>query len=458
MFDDLTVLFVEDDPDVRVGSQQALELAGLRVRTFDSAEAVCGVITRDMPAVLVSDIRLPGMDGQQLMKLVLAIDPQLPVILITGHGDISMAVDAMRNGAYDFLEKPFASETLTEVVQRALEKRSLNIEVAALRRKLAGRDGIEARILGRSSAISRVRETIMSLADTDADILVCGETGTGKELVARCLHDFGRRGKANFVAINCSGMPETLFESEVFGHEAGAFTGALKRRIGKVEHARGGTLMLDEVETMPLSLQAKLLRTLQEREFERLGSNQLIPMECRVIACTKADLRELSTAQRFRGDLYYRLSVVQLEIPSLRERREDIPELFEHFALQAATRYARELPQVSAAQMHNLVAYSWPGNVRELHNIANQFVLGLLSDKLDPLHLARAGSRTLPEQLDCFERYLIEEALKRHDGRVAAVSDDLGVPRKTLYAKIKRLGLSAADFGEEVSSNASSAD
>jgi len=435
----LEVLFVEDDDAVRLGSTQALQLAGLRVSGFGSAEKVLAQVSPGLAAVLVTDVRLPGMDGLELLSRALRIEPTLPVILITGHGDISMAVQAMRLGAYDFLEKPFSPEQLSDVVQRALEKRALSLEVERLRSQLAGYDSIEARLIGRSPAMQQLRRLVRDLASSEADVLVLGETGTGKELVARCLHEGSRRRSGNLAAINCGGMPEALFESEMFGHEAGAFTGAAKRRIGKIEHARGGTLFLDEIETMPMNLQVKMLRTLQERQFERLGSNELRPMDSRVIAATKADLLSAAREGKFRDDLYYRLGVVVLQLPPLRERREDIPLLFTHFGAQAALRHERQLPPVNSHHLEALMAHSWPGNVRELRNIADRFVLGLWDGESRMQDTAR-GERSLEEQMAQFERYLIQEALDACNGSAASAAERLGLPRKTLYDKIRRLG------------------
>lgn len=447
MFEGLKVLFVEDDPAVRLGSQQALQLAGLEVQAFESAEKVRKQIIPDFPGILVSDIKLPGMDGLELLRQAKNVDPELPVILVTGHGDISMAVQAMREGAYDFIEKPFSSERLSEVVKRAMEKRKLTLEVQSLRRRLENRQGIDSEILGQTPALEQVRRTILNLADTDAYVLVLGETGTGKELVARCLHDYGNRREKNFVALNCGGMPETLFESEVFGYEAGAFTGAVKRRIGKIEHAGGGTFFLDEIESMPLSMQSKLLRALQERQFERLGSNDLLPMDCRVIAASaRTDLRELASQHQFRIDLYYRLSVLEITIPPLRERREDIPLLFEHFVLKAEQRYNRQAPSFSRTQLHRIMGYDWPGNVRELRNMADRFVLGMQSDVHQPLTGSKPGLQSLGEQVDQYERHLIEEALRANKGRASAASEALGLPKQTLYDKMRRFGLSTEEF------------
>jgi len=444
MSDSPLTLFVEDDPAVRLGSTQALQLAGFRVRAVGTAEQAIPHIAPGFSGVVVTDVKLPGQSGLQLLDHVQKIDAGIPVILVTGHGDISMAVGAMRNGAYDFIEKPFSSEKLAEVVGRALEKRQLSLEVDALRGKLANFESIEAKIVGRSNAIIRLRRAILNIATTSADVLITGETGTGKELVARCLHDFSRRADSPYAALNCGGLPESLFESEVFGHEAGAFTGASKRRIGKIEHAADGTLFLDEIETMPSSLQVKLLRTLQERQFERLGSNEVHRMGCRVIAATKTDLLNPPKEHPFRTDLYYRLSVVILQVPPLRDRREDIPMLLSHFMLQAALRYERPVPEVDTATLHELLNRSWPGNVRELRNVADRLVLGMPS--VGERGPAQAAPATLDEQLMQYEQYLIREALTLSKGKAAAASERLGIPKKTLYDKMKRLGLALQEF------------
>lgn len=437
------VLYVEDEPAVRLGSTQALQLAGFEVRGFASAEQVSPHLLPGFNGVLVTDVRLPGLDGLGLLQKAQQIDKDMPVILVTGHGDISMAVQAMRMGAYDFIEKPFSPEQLSEVVRRAIEKRSLSLEVESLRNRLFSQSAIEAKIIGHSSGITELRRVILDIASTNADVLITGETGSGKELVARCLHDYGRRKAKTFAALNCAGLPELLFESEVFGHEAGSFTGAAKRRIGKIEHATGGTLFLDEIESMPLTLQVKLLRTLQERRFERLGSNELLNMDCRVIAATKSDLLHPPPEAPFRSDLYYRLSVVVLHIPALRERREDIPALFNHFLLQAALRYERPVPAITSQRMQELMIYSWPGNVRELRNAADRMVLGM-----PVIESADAGfaSRSLDEQIALFEQHLIKEALTASSGSAVLASEALKIPKKTLYDKLKRFGLTAEEF------------
>ncbi|MQY51653.1 sigma-54-dependent transcriptional regulator [Rhodocyclus gracilis] len=440
----LLTLIIEDAPDVALGCAQALQLEGLAAECVGSAELARRRLSADFRGIVVSDVRLPGQDGMSLLRELQSLDAELPVVLITGHGDVTMAVQAMKDGAYDFLQKPFAPEQLVDVVRRAIEKRRLVLEVRDLRRQLEQREHLAARLIGDSSGMARVRELIGALASSAADVLIHGETGTGKELVARCLHDASPRRRGNFVAINCGGLPETLFESEIFGHEAGAYTGAGKRRIGKIEHANGGTLFLDEIESMPLAMQIKLLRVLQERTLERLGSNTPIAIDCRVIAATKEDLLALAGQGRFRADLYYRLSVATLPLPPLRERREDIPLLFEHFMLQAAARHQRPLTPPQSGRIRRLMGYPWPGNVRELRNVADRCVLGIEGGS-PPFGEATgdtAGNtaRPLAETVEAFERALIADALRRH-GSLARTAEALAIAKTTLHDKVRKYGL-----------------
>jgi len=441
MTEPLRVLIVEDDPHVLLGCQQALALEDIASEGVGSAEEALALIGDNFAGIVVSDIRLPGIDGLELLSRLKAGDPSLPVVLITGHGDISMAVGAMRAGAYDFMEKPFSPERLVDVVRRALEQRGLSREVSSLRRQLAGRSALESRIIGRSPAMEALRELIANIGDTSANVLIEGETGTGKELVARCLHDFSRRQAHAFVALNCGGLPESLFDSEIFGHEANAFTGAGKRRIGKIEHADQGTLFLDEIESMPMAMQIKLLRVLQERSLERLGSNQSIEVDCRVIAATKADLESLSQQSQFRSDLYYRLNVVTLELPPLRERREDILMLFEHFLQLSALRFDREPPVLEASTVQRLMSHDWPGNVRELRNVAERHALGLPAFKKSASD-APQQALNFAEAVEAFERNLLSEALQRSGGNQSQASQELGMAKTTLFDKVKKYGLS----------------
>ncbi|WP_024278140.1 sigma-54 dependent transcriptional regulator [Xanthobacter sp. 126] len=436
------VLLVDDEEMIRLSIEQTLDLAGIDVTAFASAEAALPAIGRDYPGIVVTDVRLPARDGLELLADIRRRDPELPVVLITGHGDVAMAVSAMREGAYDFIEKPFVSDAFVEVVKRALEKRALVLENRRLRTALDRGDAIERHLVGQSAAIRRLRDDVAQLASTSADVLVLGETGAGKEQVARALHEGGARRDKPFVAVNCGAIPESMFESEMFGHEAGAFTGAGKRRIGKIEHASGGTLFLDEVESMPLAMQVKLLRVLQDRRIERLGSNTPVPVDLRVIAATKEDLGALADAGGFRKDLFFRLDVVKLALPPLRERREDIPLLFELFLVQAAVKYQRPVVEVPPSLRRVLMLADWPGNVRELKNAAERHMLGFLAPDFTG---GAAAAPSLNELLDRVERLVIEDALKASGHRVSAAALALNIPRKTLHDRMKRLGLTPTD-------------
>jgi len=446
MTTDLMVYLVEDDAAVRKGCEQALRLADIPVQAFADGESAQAAWEAHLPAVLISDVRLPGADGFALLQAMQQRDRELPVVLVTGHGDVTMAVQAMREGAYDFIEKPFAPDRLVEVTRRALERRRLWLENCRLRDQLS-MAGAMPRI-GQSAAMQRVQQLIGALATTDVDILINGETGSGKEVVASAIHaTSGRSGP--FVALNCGALPESVFESEIFGHEAGAFTGAVKRRIGKIEYASGGTLFLDEIESMPLDLQVKLLRVLQDRTVVRLGSNTPVPVECRVIAASKADLKAEAAAGRFRPDLYYRLNVVSIDLPPLRQRREDIPFLMAGFLQGAALRFDRPQPEWSATDMLRWQQYDWPGNVRELKNVAERFCLGLpdgLGGGAEEVAVPLAAGASLTEKLEQAERGFIEAALKEAQGQVARAAELLQLPRKTLYDKLARLGIAAEQF------------
>jgi two-component system C4-dicarboxylate transport response regulator DctD len=444
----LAVLYIEDDELVRRASVQSLQLAGFDVTGHASAEAAMRAVHAGFPGVIVSDIRLPGMSGLDLLAQCRERAPDVPVILVTGHGDISMAVQAMRDGAYDFIEKPFASERLIETVRRALERRTLVLENLALRRELAGQQAVAPRIIGRSPAIEQVRRLIANIAPTDASVLINGDTGAGKELIARSLHELSPRRDKPFIAVNCGALPEPMFESEMFGYEPGAFTGAARRRIGKLEHASGGTLFLDEIESMPPGLQVKLLRVLQDGVLERLGSNQSIRVNCRIVAAAKGDMLEHVAAGLFRRDLLYRLNVVTIALPPLAERREDIVPLFEHFLLDAAVRYERPAPILTDRQRASLMQRDWPGNVRELRNAADRLVLGVAEDGAPAAAGAADDSQSLKERVEQFERAVIAQALEQVNGVVAAAADRLQLGKATLYEKIKRYGLAARGDGE----------
>ncbi|MFQ6573556.1 sigma-54-dependent transcriptional regulator [Pseudomonas sp. UM16] len=447
----IQVILVDDDPHLRQALSQTLDLAGLKVLSLGDAQNLAARIDSDWPGVLVSDIRMPGIDGLELLQQVQAQDPDLPVLLITGHGDVPLAVQAMRAGAYDFLEKPFASDALLDSVRRALALRRLVLDNRSLRLALSDRQELSTRLVGQSSPMQRLREQIGALAGTRADVLILGETGAGKEVVARALHDLSSRRDGPFVAINAGALAESVVESELFGHEPGAFTGAQKRRIGKFEFANGGTLFLDEIESMSLDVQVKLLRLLQERVVERLGGNQQIPLDIRIIAATKEDLRQSADQGRFRADLYYRLNVAPLRIPPLRERGDDILVLFQHFADAASERHGLPAHALQPPQRALLLRHNWPGNVRELQNAAERFALGLelaLDGEAPPHsqeHPVIASSGNLSEQVEHFERSLIAAELAQSHSSMRSLAEALGIPRKTLHDKLRKHGLSFAD-------------
>lgn len=439
-----SVIFIDDEPAIRQVMRQSLSLDDLSAECYDSGITALQAINDEFPGVVLCDYNMPAMNGLEVLQRVRQIDSSIPVIILTGQGDISTAVNAMQLGAYDFIEKPFNQEELTELLKRALEKRHLALENRFLKSQLRHLAQPGPRLLGESKKMKHLMHLVDSVIDTSADILLNGETGSGKDALARYIHEGSPRRQHNFVAINCGAMPENLIESELFGHEPGAFTGADKRRIGKFEHADKGTLFLDEVESMPLALQVKLLRVLEERKVERLGSNKPIPVDVRIIAATKVDLKALSDQGEFRSDLFYRLNVVELDIPPLRERPEDIHLLFHHFVLVAAARYQRESVPLNPQQMMQLTQHSWPGNVRELRNLAERYVLmgmAALSDTGNAMMGSIEFKQTLAEAVDAFESAYIEQALKDCHGSIKDTMTQLGLPRKTLYDKMKKYAI-----------------
>ncbi len=448
-----TVLLVDDEAMVRKSTEKWLTMAGFEVIGCDSGAEALKHISESFRGIVVSDVKMPEMSGLEFMALALTEVPGLPVVLVTGHGDVDMAISAMRKGAYDFIEKPFNPERLVETIQRACEKRRLMLDNLRLQQHLASSTGIDKRLIGISPVIQRLKQEIITLADLDTNVIIYGETGTGKELVAQSLHEFSTRNKAHFVPINCGAIPEALIESELFGHEAGAFTGASKRRIGKFEYASGGTLFLDEIESMPLHLQIKLLRALQEGVIERLGGNAPIAVDLRVIAAAKTDLR---VDDNFREDLFYRLNVTQLHIPPLRERLEDAPLLFEHYLRMTAQSHECEpriLPEQDIRALHS---YQWPGNVRELKNVAMRYALdkrvsvsAILFPDDQPMQLSELSgdiSQPLAIQVAAFEAEVIKRSLAEHEGNIKAVMDMLDLPRRTLNQKMAKYGLHRSDF------------
>jgi two-component system C4-dicarboxylate transport response regulator DctD len=429
------VAFIDDDADLRAANVQALEVAGLEVIAFASPAAALASLGRDFPGVVVTDIRMPQIDGHEVFRRLREIDPDLPVILITGHGDVDEAVAALKQGAYDFVPKPYSTERLESSIRRALQTRRLVLDNRHLR-ALARRPESDDLLLGDSPVMQRLRATVRQVAEADIDVLVEGETGVGKEVAARALHRGSSRRGRPFSAINCAALPQESVEAELFGHEAGAFAGAGRRRIGRIEAAHGGTLFLDDVENVPLAVQTKLLRVLEEREITPLGANEVRAVDFRVVASTKLDLAQAVERGDFRADLFFRLNVIRVRVPPLRERPGDIPLLFARFLHDAALRQRRDPPAMTEAVRRRLMDHDWPGNVRELRHFAEQVLLGLAAEPQLP-----EPSLRLPERIEAYEAQILRDTLTATHGDVRGAIQRLGVPRKTLYDKLRRHGI-----------------
>jgi DNA-binding NtrC family response regulator len=450
------VLVVDDEPGVRASVKMVLDGVCIVLEASDGPAALEAVRSGDVDVCLL-DVRLPGMEGIEVLERLKRLDAGLEVVLVTAVRTVRTAVEAMKLGAYDYLTKPFAVEDLRSVVNRALERRALHREVRYLRDELARHEGFD-QLVGRSPAMRRVYEIVRQIADTTATVLITGESGTGKELIARAIHRQGGRRDRPFVAVNCAALPAELLESELFGHERGAFTGAHARRLGKFEMAHTGTLLLDEVGSLRLDLQPKLLRVLQEREIERVGGSRAIGIDVRIIAATNADLRQAVAAGRFREDLFYRLHVVPIAVPPLRHRREDVAPLARHFMAKYARQFGKTVTDLSPGALGALERYHWPGNVRELENIVARSV-ALASEptvQLDqiPLDVALAPAEaTAEDQLNLrearhdVERLLILRALDRAGGNQTVAARLLGMHRNTLLVKLAQLGLRTPEPG-----------
>jgi len=440
----MRVLLVEDEPDLRQSTAQALDLAGMTVQSFANGDRVPELVSFGLPGVVLTDIRMPGIDGMTLMNRIHEIDRDIPVILLTGHGDVQLAVRAMREGAHDFIEKPFSVSQLTEIVARAIDYRRLVLENRVLRAAAGQADDLEQRLVGRSTAMIDLRRRVRTLGPSEADILIVGETGAGKEVTARALHDLSPRARRPFVVIDCAAIPATLIESELFGHEVGAFPGAIRARFGKFEHARGGTILLDDIGSMPLDMQGKLLRVIQDRTISRIGSHDVVDLDLRFMATSRVPLEAEVAAGRFRADLLYRLNVVTLQVPTLAARREDVALLFLKLLAEAGARHRIEPPPVPPPVIAALGSRDWPGNVRELRNAADRYALGLgIADDTAP----DTDPPRLADRVAAFERREIEAALSAHRGALRPVYEALGLSRKTLYEKMVKLGIDKSAFG-----------
>ncbi|MFH1115914.1 MAG: sigma-54 dependent transcriptional regulator [Pseudomonadota bacterium] len=451
-----TVLVVDDEKNYLVVLEDMLEDEGYQVLTASSgAEALEFIQTKPVDTVL-SDIKMPGMTGIELLDRIKAVDPDLPVILMTAYAEVDQAVEAMKKGALDHLQKPFDNKDVKRAVARGAEKRSLIKNIRHLETELGSLWG---NIIGKSKAMDTVFTIMKRVADTPTTVLVVGESGTGKELVARGLHKASSRSSAPFVSINCAALPENLLESELFGYEKGAFTGASGLRQGKFEFADGGSLFLDEVGEMALNLQVKLLRVLQEHEFQRVGGNNDIRVDVRIIAATNKDLKEEVDAGRFREDLYFRLNVVRIDVPPLRDRRSDIPVLVAHFVAKFTEKLGRIVHAVDPEVMTALFRYSWPGNVRELENVIERSLVLCRGTTIKPedlppeirespeieegLDTLISWEKGLAETLDAIEERMIRQALKKTRNVQAQAAKILGISRSNLQYKMKKFGLLA---------------
>ncbi|MBI5521991.1 MAG: sigma-54-dependent Fis family transcriptional regulator [Desulfarculus sp.] len=446
------ILIVDDEKNYLLVLDALLSEAGYEVATADGGARALTILEEDEPDLMLTDMRMPRMTGLELIKASKERRPDLPVIVMTAYGTVENAVEAMKSGAVDYIMKPFENQELLLTVQRALKLSRLLAQNRLLREEVAQGQGF-GQIVGDSKAMRQVYEMVDKVAATKATVLITGESGTGKELIARAIHSRSPRAEEPFVAVNCMALSETLLESELFGHEKGAFTGAAGRRKGRFELADKGTLFLDEVGEIAPSLQVKLLRVLQERTFERVGGNQPISVDVRIVAATNRDLTRAVATGRFREDLFYRLNVVRLDLPPLRQRKEDLPALVAHFVRRYAAETGRTSPQVSQEAMRRIYDYAWPGNVRELENALERAVIMSGAEirpadlPLEVGHGEKASAQEPPrdvgitEAVEDLERRMIQRALSEHQGVAAHAAEALGLTKSNLAYKMKKYGL-----------------
>ncbi|MFC3057595.1 sigma-54-dependent transcriptional regulator [Paenirhodobacter populi] len=426
----MRVMLIDDDPGLREALADSFLIAGIEVDLHPDGQSALNGLSAEYPGVIVTDIRMPRVDGHGVLDAALACDAELPVILMTGHGDIAMAVAALKQGAFDFIAKPFATDHLIASVRRALETRRLVLENRRLR-AAAEEAGERSPLLGETPVMRRLQDTIRQLANVDVDVLIEGETGTGKEVVARLLHRWSSRRARPFVAVDCAALPEAIADETLFGSRISR---------GRIAEADRGTLFLDNIGNMPDALQGRLLRVVEERELPVFGGEPR-RIDLRILASAREDMAEAVAQGRFRADLLYRLEAVRLRIPPLRDRRADIGLLFAAFLTEAARQFDRPCPPIDAGIEARLATDDWPGNVRELRNFATQMVLGLQHPDA-----GGASDRPLAEQMDHFERGVLQAVLRRCSGDVGEAARILQLPRRSLYARLQRLGLDAAGF------------
>jgi two-component system nitrogen regulation response regulator NtrX len=455
-----SILIVDDEPGVRSALGGVLRDEGYNVDAVDSGEACLDRLSRRVFDVVVLDVWLPGMDGLATLARMRERQVDAQVVIISGHGSVESAVRAIKMGAFDFVEKPLSLEKTVLVVRNALRQRHLEAENLALRARVDA----QHTMVGESAGMMRLREQVAMAAPTNGRVLIFGENGTGKELVARNIHALSLRRSGPFVEVNCAAIPEELIESELFGHVRGAFTGAVADRRGKFELAHGGTIFLDEIGDMSLKTQAKVLRVLQEQVMEAVGGSTRIRVDARVLAATNKDLRGEIRAGRFREDLYFRLNVVPISVPPLRERRDDIPVLADHFMAMLAREYGRRAKRFEPEAIDALQRYGWPGNVRELRNVIERLMIMVPGDRVtsrDLLFLDQSAGVTiatdgateplmpLHDARDDFERQYILRALAAHHGNISRTAEALGVERSNLYRKMRSFGIAPKRVEEE---------
>ena len=444
------VLIVDDEESIRSSLERLLSFEKFKTFSAGDGETALDLASSERVDIVLLDIKMPGMDGLEVLGKLKDLRPDLPVIIISGHGTISTAVEATKLGAFDFLEKPIDMERLLLTIRNGINQAELVRENVQLQKKV----GFKTEIIGEHPDMHAVMDTIARVAQTNARVFIIGENGTGKELVARKLHELSKRSEEPFVEVNCAAIPEDLIESELFGHEKGAFTGAISRRIGKFELADGGTLFLDEVGDMSLSAQAKVLRVLQESVFERVGGTETKHVDVRVLAATNKDLLEEAAREKFREDLYYRLNVVPILVPPLRERKSDIKILAEYFLREVASELGRAPKRISPEALDVLMDYAWPGNVRELRNLIERLCIltsgGVIKrDDLPTLALVREadarkdpfGLKTYQEFKDFMEREFLIKKLKENNSNVSRTARQLDMQRSNLYKKLEKYGI-----------------
>ena len=439
----MKIVIVDDEQDIRQSISQWLALSGYDTETFSSAEDALKVLGPDYPGIVISDIKMPGMDGIQLLKKLMGADSTLPVIMITGHGDVPMAVEAMRVGAFDFLEKPFNPDRMSQLAKRASNARRLTLDNRALRRELSGGTQIMNKLIGVSPVMERLREDILDLGQADGHVLIDGETGTGKTLVAHALHAVGSRAGKKFVLVSCAALEEEALSKRLFGPMLPEDT-----QLPAIEEARNGTLVLEDIEALSDTLQARLLSVMNE---------QGTPAETRIVAISNLQEAGKTSEDILRSDLFYRLAALRITMPPLRQRGEDILTLFTRLSEQFAEEYGCDAPQVSAQEAAQLLQAPWPGNVRQLINIAERAVLQsrrgsetiaslLMSDHEEMQPVMTTEGKPLKEYVEAFERMLIDNTMRRHKGSIASVMDELCLPRRTLNEKMAKYGLQRSDY------------